>query len=294
MLAAEELLQAGTALRFATIGSYAGAFAGYVGSLAAVKKARMATAATVLAVLGVTAHTAYLVSRWIAAGEIEIAARVNTGDVLSSADRFWYLISHPPYTNLFDALNFTGWALMLAWLLVQKRWGLHVVGALAAAVALIAMGEASLVSEQSIEPLVPALQSYWILIHVAMLFVSYALFTLGAAASLLYLVRAGTKTTVLGAAQAGIASLLLFVSGGSALITRAAEEMSPGWTQLVPSRLRPGKFLASVLAVHQIVGDKRVKLLVEVPGVGPFLLAAALVLAAGPIVYIVVRVRDGV
>ena len=292
MMSPEDLLQAGTALRFATIGGYAGAFAGYVGSLAAVKKVRAATIATVLAVLGVTAHTAYLIARWIAAGQIEIAARINTGDVLSTSDRFWYLVSHPPYTNLFDALNFTGWALMVAWLLVQKRWGLHVVGALAAAIALIAMGEASIVSDQNIEPLVPALQSYWILIHVAMLFVSYALFTLGAAAALLFLVRAGTKTSILGAAQAGISALLLFVSGGSALITRAAYEMAPSWTHLVPSRLRPGKFLTSVNAVHQTVGDKSVKLLVEVPGVGPFLLAAAVILAAAAIVYFLRRERE--
>jgi ABC-type transport system involved in cytochrome c biogenesis permease subunit len=291
MPTADELLSAGTALRFATIGTYAGAFVGYAASLA-VKKARIALAATVLAVIGVTAHTAYLASRWLAAGQIEIAAREATGDVLTAADRFWFLVSHPPYTNLFDALNFTGWALMICYLVVQRRWGLHVVGALTTAVALVTMGEASLVADQGIEPLVPALQSYWILIHVAMLFVSYALFTIGAAASLLFLVRSGTKTTVLGAAQAGVAALLLCVTGGSALLTRASFQMAPSWTQQVPSRLRPGKMLQVTSAAHQIVEGKQVKLMLDVPGVGPFLLAAAVLLAAGAVVYFLRRQRE--
>ena len=286
----DELLHTGYLLRFAVIGTYAGAFVGYAGSLGA-KKVRASTIATILAVVGVTAHTAYLASRWIAAGLIEIAAREATGDVLTSVDRFWFLISHPPYTNLYDALNFTGWALMVSWLLVQRRWGMHVVGALAAAIALVTMGEASLVADQGIEPLVPALQSYWILIHVAMLFVSYALFTIGAAASLLFLVRSGTPTAVLGAAQAAVGAVFLALVGGGALFSQGSFEMAPSWIDHVPSRLRPGKMLEVVSAAHQISPGtgKAEKLLLGVPGVGPFVLAAIALFAAGAVVYFVRR-----
>jgi len=290
MPTADDLLSAGTALRFATIGTYAGAFIGYAASLA-VKKVRVSLVATVLAVIGATAHTAYLASRWIAAGQIEIAAREATGDVLTASDRFWFLVSHPPYTNLFDALNFTGWALMVCYLLVQRRWGLHVIGALTTAVALVTMGEASLVADKGIEPLVPALQSYWILIHVAMLFISYALFTIGAAASLLYLVKSGTKTSLLGAAQAGVSALFLALVGGGALLGGARFEMSPSWIGYVPSRLRPGKMLEVVSAVHQIspASGKAERLLVGVPWVGPFVLAAVALFAAAAVVYFLRR-----
>src|SRR5262249_33966452 len=48
MPTADDLLSAGTALRFATIGTYAGAFIGYAASLA-VKKVRVSLVATVLA-----------------------------------------------------------------------------------------------------------------------------------------------------------------------------------------------------------------------------------------------------
>ena len=293
MPTADSLLYAGTLLRFAVIGTYAAAFSGYVASLG-VKKLRVATIATVCAVVGVTAHTAYLLSRYFAAGQIEIAAREATGDVIVGVDRFWYLVSHPPYTNLYDALNFTGWALMVCWLVVQRRWGMHVVGALAAAIALVTMGEASLVADKNIEPLVPALQSYWILIHVAMLFVSYALFTIGAAAALLFLVRSGTRTAILGAAQAGVSALFLALVGGGALLFAGRFEMAPTWVDQVPSRLRPGKMLDVVSAVHQIspVTGKAEKLLIGVPGVGPFVLLAIALFAAGAIVYFVRREKN--
>lgn len=281
----EDLLQLGVGLRVAAVGAYAGAFAGYASSLA-IDKRLVKKAASLLALLGVTAHTAYLGARWMAAGQVEILARERTGDVLSSMDRAWYMISHPPFTNLFDALNFTAWAMMICWLVMQRKFAFQVLGALAAAVALVAMGEAMLVSDQAIEPLVPALQSYWILIHVAMLFVSYALFTLGAAAALLYLVRSGTSTRVLGRAQAAVVAVLLFMVGGSALVLGARFEMAPSFLHQTPSRLRPGKFLDVVAAVHTLDGaGKQVKLLLPVPGVGPLLLAALVLFAAAAVIY---------
>jgi len=66
----EGLLEWGVLLRFAAIGTYAAAFVSYVARLA-VQKLKLDRAATALAVLG-AARTAYLVTRWIAAGRIEI------------------------------------------------------------------------------------------------------------------------------------------------------------------------------------------------------------------------------
>src|SRR5436309_9478762 len=208
--------------------AYAFAFLGYTARLA-VRKLKIDRVATALAVLAVAAHTAYLVTRWIAAGRIEILLRERTGDILSGSERFWYMVSHPPYTNLFDALNFVAWAMMVCYLIIERKWGLRIVGVLAVALALVAMGEAALVTDQHIEPLVPALQSYWILIHVGMLFVSYSLFTLGAVCALLYLVRTGTSNAVLGGVQSGLAALLLALTGGTRLLFGATFEMTPGW-----------------------------------------------------------------
>src|SRR5207248_1003227 len=177
-------------------------------------------------------------------------------------------------TNLFDALNFVAWAMMVCYLIIERKWGLRIVGVLAVALALVAMGEASLVTDKQIEPLVPALQSYWILIHVGMLFVSYSLFTLGAICALLYLVRVGTATAVLGAVQAAAAALLLALVGGTKLPLGATFAMAPGWQHQIASRLHPDKLLSVTTAVHVVPPgtDKAAKLLTPVAGVRPFLL----------------------
>ena len=286
MESVEGLLDFGKWLRMAAMATYAAAFAGYAARLA-IQKLKLDRLATALAALAVTAHTAYLVTRWIAAGRIEILARQATGDVLTSADRFWYMVSHPPYTNLFDALNFVAWAMMVCYLIIERKWGLRIVGVLAVALALAAMGEASLVTDKQIEPLVPALQSYWILIHVGMLFVSYSLFTLGAICALLYLVRTGTATAVLGGVQAAAAALLLSLVGGTQLLAGGTFLMAPGWEHQIPSRLHPGQVLTVTTAVHvlQPGTDKAVKFLIPVAGVGPLLLASIVMLAGGALVY---------
>src|SRR3954470_22482476 len=265
--------------------AYAFAFLGYTARLA-VRKLKLDRVATGLAVIAVTAHTAYLVARWVAAGRIEILSREATGDVLSSYDRFWFMVSHPPYTNLFDALNFVAWAMMVCYLIIERKWGLRVVGVLAVALALVAMGEASLVTDKQIEPLVPALQSYWILIHVGMLFVSYSLFTLGAVCALLYLVRIGTPSGMMGWVQSAGAALLLALVGGTRLLT-GTFEMAPGWVHQVQSQLHKGKLLDITTAVHVMVpgSDKAEKFFTPVPGVGPFLLGAILLFIAGAVVY---------
>ena len=290
----ESLLNFGWWIRVAAVVAYAAAFFSYAARLAIVRL-KLDRLATGLAALGVIAHTAYLATRWVAAGQIEIFARENSGDVLSSYEKFWFLISHPPYTNLFDALNFVAWAMMVCYLIIERKWGLRVVGVLALALALVAMGEASLVSDKQIEPLVPALQSYWILIHVAMLFVSYSLFTLGAVCALLYLVRTGTATAVMGAVQASVAALLLALVGGSKLLWGATFEMAPGWVHQIQSRLHPGKLLDQTTAVHFVPAgsEKAIKYLAPVAGVGPFLLAALVLFIAGVVLY-VIQVRRGV
>ena len=281
----EELLNVGIILRFVAIGTYAAAFVSYAARLA-VQRLKLDRLATTVAALGVVAHTAYLATRWVAAGQIEILAREQTGDILTTYDRFWFMVSHPPYTNLFDALNFVAWAMMVCYLIIERKWGLRVVGVLAVALALVAMGEASLVTDKQIEPLVPALQSYWILIHVGMLFVSYSLFTLGAVCALLYLVRTGTPTAVMGGVQAGAAALLLSMVGGGRLLLAATFEMSPGWVHQIQSRLHKGRLLDVTTAVHIVPPgtDKAVKFLTPVAGVGPFLLAAVVLFIAGAVI----------
>src|SRR3981081_1791516 len=84
------MLDWGVALRIAAVVAYAFAFLGYTARLAR-RKLTIGRVATGLAVIAVGVHTAYLVTRWIAAGRIEILLRERTGDVVTGSERFWYL-----------------------------------------------------------------------------------------------------------------------------------------------------------------------------------------------------------
>jgi ABC-type transport system involved in cytochrome c biogenesis permease subunit len=121
-----------------------------------------------------------------------------------------------------------------------------------------------------------------------MLFVSYSLFTLGAACALLYLVRTGTRTALMGAVQAFTATLLLALIGGSALLFGARFEMAPGWVHQVVSRLHPGKLLDVTTAVHYLPpgAEKPIKYLAPVAGVGPFLIGALVFFVAAGFLYV--------
>ena len=63
---AEELVDAGRVLRSFAIGTYALGFVSYAARLA-VQRVKLDRLATGLAALGVVVHTAYLVTRWVAA-----------------------------------------------------------------------------------------------------------------------------------------------------------------------------------------------------------------------------------
>src|SRR5439155_27192308 len=158
---------------------------------------------------------------------------------------------------------------------------------LAGALAVVAMGAASPVADHRVGPVVPALQGYWILVHVGMVFVAYSVFPLGPVCALLYLVRTGTSTAVLGGVQAVAAGLLLALVGGARLLFGATYEMAPGWQHQIQSRLHPGKPHDVTTAAHVVLPapDKAVKFLTPVAGVGPFLLGAIALFAIAAVVY---------
>ncbi len=255
--------------------SYAGALGNYVGQLA-IRRDWVKRAATVLATFGVALHSAYLVVRWATAGQVEVAARDATGDAPVGLERFWTYIMHPPYTNLYDALVFVAWAVMVVYLIVEARWKLRAVGAIAVAMVIIALGEASLVTENEIKPLVPALQSYWILIHVAILFISYSLFSVASICALMFLIKAKARLSTMGAVQLFGASIVTALVGGSALFSRAAFELSP-------SAMHAGK----ISAVHWFPpgSDKAAKWFAEVPAAGPLTLIGLVLMIAAAVLY---------
>jgi len=164
----------------ATCALYAGAVAGYLAALAS-ERPLAGRLASGLALVGLVAHTALLGVHWYQAASAEVAG---SGSSFVAA-----LLTHPPLTSLFESLLSAAWCVVAVALAVELKWKLRPVSLLALGVALAALAEAYLVLEKSAHPLVPALQSWWLATHVAVLFVAYALFLAAAALALMSLLK---------------------------------------------------------------------------------------------------------
>jgi len=94
-----------------------------------------------------------------------------------------------PLTNLYESLIFFVWCLILGYLFIEFKYKNRTFGAFVTPVAglVLAFIEMHGISS-NISPLVPALQSNWLLVHVFMSFISYATFALSFSTGLMYLI----------------------------------------------------------------------------------------------------------
>jgi cytochrome c-type biogenesis protein CcsB len=102
----------------------------------------------------------------------------------------WASSGHAPLSDIYEMVLVFSWAVVALHSLAEWRLKLPFLGAITlpiAALALILMQ----VLPGEIRPLVPALQSTWLQIHVTLAMLSYAGFTISFAVALLYLIKDG-------------------------------------------------------------------------------------------------------
>jgi cytochrome c-type biogenesis protein CcsB len=94
-----------------------------------------------------------------------------------------------PLTNLYESLIFFVWCLILVYLVIEFKYKNRSFGAFITPIAGLALAfiEMSGMSK-GIQPLVPALQSNWLLAHVLMSFIAYAMFAVSFSTGLMYLI----------------------------------------------------------------------------------------------------------
>lgn len=95
---------------------------------------------------------------------------------------------HAPFSNMFESLSFFAWGVVVIFLVAEWRYKFSALGAFTTPLAVLIMGYASLLSKEA-SPLVPALQSYWLWIHVITCFAAYAAFAVSFSAALMYYAR---------------------------------------------------------------------------------------------------------
>jgi cytochrome c-type biogenesis protein CcsB len=233
------------------------ALLGYLGAsvlyilLAALRQAKLRAGAVALTRGGFLMHTGAIVVRWATSG-------------------------HPPLSNIYEMVLVFSWAVVALHEVAEWKFELPLLGAITvpiAALSLILMQ----VLPGEIRPLVPALQSTWLQIHVTLAMLSYAGFALSFAVALLYLIKDGVSARSF---LSWISGLVLVVYGaivGSA-VDRGLGLSLPAW---------------DVVAQEKIMVAPKQALMVSIPGMGwPFLIV--LVLGAATLVLnLVERPQEG-
>jgi len=102
-------------------------------------------------------------------------------------------VGHAPLSNLYESLVFFAWAIALALILARVKFKTDIIVLLGMPVVFLTMAY-TFFQDPSIKPLIPALQSNWLIAHVITCFLGYAGFTVSFVAALLLLLTRGSKS----------------------------------------------------------------------------------------------------
>jgi len=149
---------------------YLAAMVVYVAYLA-FRKSIIVRVATVIVTAGWLAQTAAIGLRWYESYQLGIG--------------------HAPMSNLYESLVFFSWTIILLYLFIQYRYKIKILGAFVTPFAFLGMAYASISPNvnETIQPLVPALQSNWLISHVVTCFLGYAAFAVSCGVSCTYILK---------------------------------------------------------------------------------------------------------
>ena len=110
----------------------------------------------------------------------------------------WIKEGYFPLSNLYESLLFLTWCLTSVQLISEIKTSSKIIGSIITPLNLLLIGFATSVlpvEMQKAAPLVPALQSNWLMLHVSMMMVSYATLILGSLLSILFLILSFGSST---------------------------------------------------------------------------------------------------
>jgi cytochrome c-type biogenesis protein CcsB len=124
---------------------------------------------------------------------------VHTGAIiLRWIESYQMGIGHAPLSNLYESLVFFGWAIGLALIIARYRFRADIIVLLGLPILFLLMGSIFIlvdrqIIDSQIRPLIPALQSNWLVMHVVTCFLGYAGFAVSFLAAILFLIVSGSE-----------------------------------------------------------------------------------------------------
>ena len=153
-----------------SMGIYLLCFLGYL-IFTASRNRMIGTLSTSLLIIGLLIHSGGLVVRWLETHQ--------TG------------YGYVPLSNMYESLIFFSWTIVLIYLILEFKYQQKIIGVFITPFAFLAIALTSIIPgiNAKITPLMPALQSNWLTIHVTTCFFGYAAFAVSFGVSILYLIR---------------------------------------------------------------------------------------------------------
>jgi cytochrome c-type biogenesis protein CcsB len=186
----------------------------------------------------------------------------NTGAV---ANR-WHEAGHPPFASIYEMLLMFVWTLAALTLIAEKKFKVKVIGTVTMPVAIVGVVLMQLL-RTDVHPLVPALQSTWLHVHVTLAMLAYAACALSFALAMMFLIQDKMKT------ETFLAATSIFTMGTYlATLTRFEK-----WGGFSVAAWNPEE-------KSEIFIAKGVRLFVVIPDLG-WLLLLVLAAVAAPLVF---------
>ena len=108
----------------------------------------------------------------------------------------WLNYGYFPLSNLYESLLFLAWGITFTTVVLESRTQTSIVGSISNPISLFIIGFAGLSlpeSMQSPSPLVPALKSNWLMMHVTVMMLSYASLIVGSLLGIFFLILTNGK-----------------------------------------------------------------------------------------------------
>ncbi|NP_050696.1 cytochrome c biogenesis protein (chloroplast) [Guillardia theta] len=103
----------------------------------------------------------------------------------------WIESGYFPLSNLYESLMFLTWGLLFSAIYLEYKTNLYLIGAIVSPISLFIVSFSTLSLPQDMQkaaPLVPALKSNWLMMHVSVMMLSYSTLIIGSLLAILYLV----------------------------------------------------------------------------------------------------------
>jgi len=191
----------------------------------------------------------------------------------AAAAHRWYMAGHPPFSTLYEMLLSFVWTVAALTLIAERRYQVKIIGSVTMPLAVVSVILMQLLPSE-VRPLVPALQSTWLHVHVSLAMLAYAACAVSFALAMMFLIQDDMKTetfqvlTALGMMAVYAGMMLRFRSGGFAVV---------GWDPAQNSEI----FLS-----------RGVRLFVTIPDLGWLFTLVLLSTIAPVVLYVLGRVKQ--